>query len=184
MTSLASAFALTLSLVFAGAALAKLRDRRTAASGFRSLGLGHATVLVPAIAAVELALSAALLIAPRLGALLAFGLLSVFTGVLVRARRQDNNAFCGCFGAIGSEPISRFTFARNAALMTCCLVALWATRFRLSLAAVMVVSTMVVTYFVAVAALQMAERTGSLFPRVVPGPNAAGSTGQPMQVGR
>src|SRR5438270_12054405 len=89
--------AVALALVFAVAAMAKWRD-------------GHR--VQPAL---ELALAAALLIAPGWAGIVAVAVLVGFTTYLVRAMRRRQP--CNCFGSASTEPVSAVQLVRNAVLL-------------------------------------------------------------------
>ncbi|TDD53748.1 methylamine utilization protein MauE [Kribbella antibiotica] len=73
--------------------------------------------LAAAVALVELAVLALLVIQPTVGFLLALGLLAAFTVGLAAALRRGESAPCHCFGS-GSTPLGRRHVVRNAVLLT------------------------------------------------------------------
>lgn len=111
----------SLILVFAVAALAKLKDLRAARQGLVEFGLPLAVARPGAVALplVELGTAAALLVPAIvwLGGVAASSLLTAFTAAIAfnlwRGRRPD----CRCFGQIAAGPIGFATVARNAVLV-------------------------------------------------------------------
>ncbi len=115
--------ATALALLFAAAAVGKLRDLR----GFRDVLDAYdlvpravTGVLAPALGLVELALAVALCVPATwfLAAWVAIALLSVYAAAmgvnLMRGRTQMN---CGCMGA-GGDALSPWLVARNLLLLT------------------------------------------------------------------
>ncbi len=104
--------------IFAGAAkLLDLKGTRRMLAEF-----GVPPKLTPgaalALPAVELAAAALLIPSPtaRAGAVLALLLIAVFIAVVARSLARGEQPDCNCFGAIHSEPISRWTLVRNLGL--------------------------------------------------------------------
>lgn len=115
--------ALVLALVFVWAAVAKLRNRSTTTRSFEAFGLPAAAALAVLVPLVELALAAALVVNPVLGATLALPVLAGFTAQLLLARRRGVVTGCGCFG--GARPASpTVELTRNAALAAAALTIL------------------------------------------------------------
>jgi hypothetical protein len=114
---------LGLSVIFGSAAVAKLNDR----SGFRTVLLGFglprrlAAWTAQALPPVEVAVAAALLIAPvtRVAAIAGAALLALFTTAVLAALVTGRRPLCGCFG--GTRAIGRHTLVRNAALLAAAL---------------------------------------------------------------
>jgi peroxiredoxin len=112
---------LLLAAVFAVAACAKLGRRAETESTLEAFGVGPArrgpiAIVLPL---VELAIAAALLpaaSAPYAG-VAAFGLLTAFTVAVARTLRRGEQIDCNCFGSLGPSEISRWTLARNVALL-------------------------------------------------------------------
>lgn len=77
-----------------------------------------APVAALALPAVELAAAALLVPSPtaRAGAILSLALIAVFVAVVARSLARGEQPDCNCFGAIHSEPISRWTLVRNLGL--------------------------------------------------------------------
>lgn len=117
MTGLASALAVALALVLVAAAVAKLRSPSRTTGDFVALGLPVPGLLARVVPAVELAVAAALLVAPGWGGVAAFGLLVLFTALLVSLVRSGQTISCSCFGAVSDEPVSWVEVTRNAILL-------------------------------------------------------------------
>jgi uncharacterized membrane protein YphA (DoxX/SURF4 family) len=115
--SFASAVVLLLAGVFVWAAVAKLSDRRATTRAFAGLGLPSPGNLAVAVPAVEIALAVILVLFPRVGAMLAAGLLISFSLLLWRAKTSNPTVRCGCFGAADDEPVTWVTFVRNGVLV-------------------------------------------------------------------
>ena len=64
-----------------------------------------------------MAVAAALVIVPGWGAVAAFGLLVLFTALLVSLIRSGQPIACSCFGAVSDEPVSWVEVARNVVLL-------------------------------------------------------------------
>jgi uncharacterized membrane protein YphA (DoxX/SURF4 family) len=117
-----------LALLFAAAALHKLRDRRrfeATLGDYRVLPEAIVPAAAAAVPGLELAV-AVLLLAPLAvpaAALAGAGLLAVYSAAiaanLARGRRHID---CGCLGGRGREPLSASLLARNGALVAACLV--------------------------------------------------------------
>lgn len=108
-----------LSMVFVGAAVAKLADRsgtRTALEAFGVRRLANpAATLLPV---VELAVALALVPAAtaRWGALAALGLLGIFSLAVLRTLRSGSTPDCNCFGGLAQTEVGRGTLVRNGLL--------------------------------------------------------------------
>lgn len=126
MDGIGYAAALLLAAVFARAAFPKLRDRDATARSFAALGLPSGTAVV--VPGVELALAAALILAPGWAAVGALALLAAFSTFLARAVRAGVRAPCNCFGSARHAPVSWVELARNGLLALVALVALTAER--------------------------------------------------------
>ena len=107
--------------VFLWAALPKLWDPATFAADVQNYRLlpaglsGHIALFVPAF---ELVIAIGLLV-PRYqrgAALLATGLLAVFSAAMAQARLRGIDLSCGCFGAAFEAKVSWVTVARSAGL--------------------------------------------------------------------
>ncbi|HEY2603267.1 MAG TPA: MauE/DoxX family redox-associated membrane protein [Thermoleophilaceae bacterium] len=106
-----------LAVVFAVAALGKLRDRPAAARALRNFGVparlaGPGSIVLPL---AELAVAGLLLVTPtaQAGAIAALGLLGLFAIAIGRALARGEQPDCNCFGTIHSEPAGWTTMARN-----------------------------------------------------------------------
>ncbi len=117
MFTLASVAAASLALVFAWAAVAKLRSPGQTAEGFAALHLPRPDALAWAVPGIELATAVALLVRPVWGALVAFALLTGFTVFLADVVRRGVPVSCHCFGAGGDRPVDRRSLYRNGALL-------------------------------------------------------------------
>jgi hypothetical protein len=120
------AAALVLAAVFTRAGVAKLGSHAATETTFSALGLPRAAAVALPIA--ELALAAALVLAPGWGAALALALLAGFTTFLARAVRAGVQVGCNCFGSARRAPVSWVELARNAFLTLAGFVALSASR--------------------------------------------------------
>lgn len=116
--SFASVLVYLLAGVFVWAAAAKLTDRRATTRAFRGLRLSSPEVLAVAVPIAEIALALVLVRFPRVGAMLAVGLLGSFSLLLWRAKASNPTVRCGCFGAADDEPVTWVTFVRNGVLIT------------------------------------------------------------------
>lgn len=117
---------LVLIVVFAVAAVAKLRDRegaRVAAIGFGA-PVAAAGVLGAVLPAAELIVAAALCLprTTRSAAIAALLLLTAFTVAIIRNLARGRRTNCHCFGQLRSSPIGWPTVARNVALAGCAAV--------------------------------------------------------------
>lgn len=124
---------LTLAGVLVLSGVAKARDRHRAAAGFRALGLPEWTVRLPGpelLAWTEVALALALvggsgpLLLAAAGA--AVLLCAAYLVVIVRAVRAPEPVRCACFGRVLDQPVSGWTVARNALLLGCAGLTLYA----------------------------------------------------------
>lgn len=114
--------ALGLAMLFAAAALGKLRAMREWPDVLRNYGLLPAGVVPAAALAlplIELGTAAALLVpgTRRLAALVAALLLALFTlAIAVNLARGRRVIDCGCFGGRLRQPLGRWMVVRNALL--------------------------------------------------------------------
>lgn len=116
-----------LALIFAWAALSKLRNPTRTATTFRALGLPAPTALARVVPATELAIAAALITITPAGATAAVGALAFFTTVLLGRLRAGAHVSCGCFGTATDQPISFVEPLRNALLAALAIAALAAS---------------------------------------------------------
>lgn len=105
-----------LAVVFAWAGGAKFADLTGTAAGFAALGVRSAETRAIQVAAVELATAVLLIVVPVVGALVALGLLGVFSWLLADRLRHGVSEPCRCFGGARSRPISWWDLARNGVL--------------------------------------------------------------------
>ena len=105
-----------LAVVFAWAGGAKFADLEGTEEGFAALGLSQPEPRAIQVAAFEIATAVLLIVAPIGGALVALGLLAVFTVLIVRLLRDGVTAPCRCFGGIRSHPLAWTDVARNVGL--------------------------------------------------------------------
>jgi uncharacterized membrane protein YphA (DoxX/SURF4 family) len=124
MAGLPYACALVLAAVLVWAGAAKLARPATTAASFEALGVPAPRALARAVPVAELALSAALLAAPRPGAAASLAVLAAFTAVLARALARGTTAGCACFGSPSAEPVSASDLVRNGLLAALALTAL------------------------------------------------------------
>ncbi|MGI9597385.1 MAG: MauE/DoxX family redox-associated membrane protein [Acidimicrobiales bacterium] len=117
ITGIASTMAVALAAVFAVAAATKISSRSTTVGEFDQLGLPAPAILARIVPAAELIVTAALVIRPRLGATMATIMLLGFTAVIVATIRSGRTVSCGCLGALGRQPITAATAARNLAFL-------------------------------------------------------------------
>ncbi len=122
-TPVALSAALALAIVLVSAGLVKLRRRPATANDFAQLGLPQANRLAVIVPLIELGCGALLVVVPGWGGVLAFGLLSMFTAVLVGVVRSGRVVRCPCFGAADQSPVSVRHLVRNAGLLILALAA-------------------------------------------------------------
>lgn len=122
------ASAVVLAVVFALAAVAKLRDLDATVEGFGALGLPSPAVFAAAIPLAEVAIVALLLIVPAAGAIAALVTLAFFTTFLIGRLRAGVRAPCACFGSARALPMSGADVLRNALLVVLALASLPADR--------------------------------------------------------
>jgi len=110
----------SLTLLLAGAALAKLRDLRgfaAAVAGYRLLPGALAGPAAAGFVAVELALAAGLWLEPRAAALGAAALLTLYgVAIAVNLARGRRDIDCGCGGPLGRQTLSEALVLRNLGL--------------------------------------------------------------------
>lgn len=115
--------ALLLALIFVWAAAAKLGDRSATETDFRSLGLPQPGLLAKTIPVIEIGVAGLLAVSPGWGGVAAFGLLTLFTAVLVPVVRSGRVASCACFGGGTSKPVGARHIVRNGVLAVLALAA-------------------------------------------------------------
>jgi thiol-disulfide isomerase/thioredoxin len=111
---------LALAAVFAASAAGKLADRRGTRDAAEEFGVPArlAAVVALALPVAELAVVGLLLVPSTVlaGAVLALGLLALFTAAIAMNLARGRRPACHCFGQIHSEPIGARTLARNAVI--------------------------------------------------------------------
>ena len=171
MRDIGGAAALVLAIVFAWAAVAKLRTPAQTTASFHGLGLPAATALSKAVPVVEVGVAAGLVVAPGLAAWIALALLLAFSVVIARAVAAGSTVTCACFGtatAAGDEdarPVSVVELVRNAGLGGLAIVASGSAAgvVRTSLPALVIVSVVVALSRVAIAAVDLRRAGGHVF---------------------
>jgi uncharacterized membrane protein YphA (DoxX/SURF4 family) len=113
---------LAIGVLFAWAALAKLGDLRGFASqvhNFRIVPLAAENLLALSLPWIELlaALSLVLGLRPRSGALVATGLLGVFTLAILAALARGLDIECGCFGTADASRVGLAKVLQNAGML-------------------------------------------------------------------
>ena len=111
-----------LAAVFAFAGGAKFADREATEAGFRALRLPRPDLLAIQVPTVELVTAVLLIAAPVGGAIIALGLLALFSFVIYRRLREGTEAPCRCFGSRRTRPISDLDLGRNAVLAALAMV--------------------------------------------------------------
>lgn len=168
---LGSAAALLLAAVFAWAGAVKLVNPARTATAFRDLGVPVPALLARAVPTAELAISAALIVAPRAGASAALVALVLFTAIVLNALRQGKRAGCGCFGATTSaDDLSYVEPARNLLLALAAAAALSAADIGVpSLSATVAVTSLAVAGALVLGLLRMRQRIGVIWATPLPG---------------
>jgi hypothetical protein len=106
--------------IFVGAALGKIGSHDTflrTLAAIPWLPLRAARIAARGIPILELAIAAALLAAPRAGAIAALATLAVFTAVVGVELAAGRRFACGCFGGAALRPADRTFLGRNAVLV-------------------------------------------------------------------
>jgi uncharacterized membrane protein YphA (DoxX/SURF4 family)/thiol-disulfide isomerase/thioredoxin len=123
------ALRVALAVVFAIAAVGKLRDRRGSRRAMADFGVPDrlSGVIVGLLPVAELLVAAGLLPAAtaRWAAIAALILLLGFTGAITRALSQGRSPDCHCFGQLHSEPAGPGALARNGALAAGSAIIVW-----------------------------------------------------------
>jgi peroxiredoxin len=121
MDAILLAARLLLAAVFLVAGVGKLARRERTEATLDKFGVapGSQTGLAIALPPAELAVAVGLLITATApwAALAGFLLLTAFTIGIVRVLRGEEEVDCNCFGSLAPSRISRWTLARNLALM-------------------------------------------------------------------
>jgi uncharacterized membrane protein YphA (DoxX/SURF4 family) len=105
--------ATALALVLVVAAGAKLRQPDRTGADLAQLGLAAPRVLAWLVPAAELVAAGLLVAVPAWGGIFAFALLAAFSAVLIQVLRSAQTVSCNCFGALGRQPVSVWSLARN-----------------------------------------------------------------------
>lgn len=156
--------AIVLALVFATAAVAKLRDPIGTTRTFRALRLPSPRRLARAVPVTELALATLLVLRPWIGGLVALALLAGFTIVLAGEVRRGSGVQCGCFGSAGTAPISFVELVRNGQLAALAVTASFAERPTApDLPSVIAVSSAVVTGLLVLALAGVRRDVGAVW---------------------
>jgi uncharacterized membrane protein YphA (DoxX/SURF4 family) len=172
MADLAQAAALVLAVVFAWAAVAKVRALDATTTSFRGLGLPAPGPLARVVPAVEAALAVALVWRPGLAGFAALALVVAFSLVIVRAVASGSTVGCACFGGQAERPVSVLELVRNAGLGALAIVATGATAGTAlwpSLPALVIVSVLVALSRVGFAAADLRRDGGHVFSTPLPG---------------
>ncbi|CQD16603.1 hypothetical protein BN1232_03596 [Mycobacterium lentiflavum] len=106
---------LSLTAIFAVAALAKLADRSGARRAVTALGVPQAAAAIvgTALIATEFGIATLLIAGTRAGAVMAFAILAGFAAVVLVSLARGRRPECHCFGQLSSEPLGWPTLARN-----------------------------------------------------------------------
>ncbi len=112
-----SVSAILLALVLAASAVLKLRDLGAVTKNFAALGMPKPGLLSRLVPLAEVGLAFGLIVAPAWAGVAAFGLLAVFTAVLVSILHSGSGVACTCFGSLSTAPVSARHVMRNVALM-------------------------------------------------------------------
>lgn len=106
-----------LSLLFAIAAVSKLKDLSVSRTTFSQMRLPLPGALAVVVPLSELAIAAALVLYPREGSIAAALALIFFTIVILRTLSAGTSVACGCFGSSSTDPVSAVTVLRNVLLL-------------------------------------------------------------------
>jgi Methylamine utilisation protein MauE len=115
IAELAPPAAFAVAVVFAWAAISKLRNPASTDAAVAAFGLPN--VVSPLLVPAEFAVASALILRPVLGAVFAVCLLGGFCVVVVRAIRTDTPVQCGCFGGSDDRVIGVDSLLRNLGLI-------------------------------------------------------------------
>ena len=158
-SGLGYAAAVALAVIFALAAIAKLRDLDTTERDFTALGVPRPTFFARFVPVAEFSIVVLLLIVPPAGAIAALVTLAFFTTFLIGRLRAGVRVPCACFGAAKTRPISSTDIVRNIGLMILAAVSLGTDRpSRITVVDLIVV---VVAIGAGVGALRVADRVRS-----------------------
>ncbi|HUQ39900.1 MAG TPA: MauE/DoxX family redox-associated membrane protein [Acidimicrobiales bacterium] len=170
MSGLASVSALLLAVTFAWAGASKIVTPVATRASFVALGVPAPGPMSRAVPAVELALSAALVVAPRPAAIAGGVMLIGFSVVLARAVARGVTVGCRCFGGFGAAPVSAGHLVRNGGLVVAAAVATGTDAVRVPpLEAVVVVSLVAFIIVLGVATLDLRRAIGAFWSVALPG---------------
>jgi thiol-disulfide isomerase/thioredoxin len=110
------AVSLLLSAIFAVAAVAKLRDRAGAREMLGEFGVPQRGVAVLIGAELAIAVTLAVPVTHRVGALAALAALAVFSAAIAVQLAHGRHPTCRCFGTLRPSRVGASTLARNALL--------------------------------------------------------------------
>ena len=170
MSDIGGAAAIVLAIVFAWAAVAKLRTEAETTASFAGLGLPSPGALAKVVPVVELGVAAGLLVAPATVSWVALALVLAFSVVIARAVATGSTVTCACFGTAASRgdqarPVSVVELVRNAGLGGLAIVASGAAAgaVRTTLPALVIVTVLVALARVAFAAVDLRRQGGHVF---------------------
>lgn len=120
--------AILLAMLFWYAGFAKLRTRPRVVEEFAAMGIRSPELAARILPIAEVLTAVLLAVVPWVGAVVALGLLVVFTIVLARVVRSGAHVTCACFGAVADRPATWVDLVRNGALIVAAAVAVGAER--------------------------------------------------------
>lgn len=164
MPGIASIMAVALAAILASAAVMKLRALEATTAEFVQLRVPAPRIMARSIPGVEIITAVALVARPNLGAVVAAGLLIMFTAVLIATIRSGRSVSCGCLGAMSRQPVTVATVARNGAFLA--MAAAAGTISSISapdLASVMVSVTLTLTAVICVQLLALRQEMGRIW---------------------
>lgn len=112
-----------LAVVFAVAAVTKLRDPLDTRRSLGDFGLPNPRLLARVLPGTEAATALLLAVDPRVGGQCAVALLVAFTTLIAGRLLAGHRDACGCFGTWSKRPLSWRDLARNGGLVTLGVVA-------------------------------------------------------------
>jgi len=112
-----------LAVVFAVAAVVKLRDPLGSRRTLGDFGLPNPRLLARVLPVTEAATALLLVVDPRVGGQCAVALLVAFTTLIAGRLLAGHRDACGCFGTWSKRPLSWRDLARNGVLVTMGVVA-------------------------------------------------------------
>jgi hypothetical protein len=117
MSSVGSAGAVALAVLFAFAAVAKLRARPATVRSFTALGLPAPATMAVLVPALEMLIALVLVLDAPAGSVAALVTLAFFTAFVAKRLSEGSTVPCACFGASSNQPLSPFDLARNVGLL-------------------------------------------------------------------